>query len=212
MHARPKIARRSVFPGRYLPAGVPTSRLTRALAVLLMAVPLPAAAGKKKQPAPPPALVGEHQHPSGAFRFRTPEGWSVGPLSGRPEAIEAWEGSIRIRFVYQPGEAGLDSLHVNCMLERLSGPMDMQPGVKYEYDFLGGPVGQARALDSAFTVNYDAPIQGSQSWRQRTLTVIGGGHSLCLNSFVPAAVWKRSPEARAATEAVLASVTLNGRP
>lgn len=174
-------------------------------------VPVAAWAGKKAPP-PPPPLVAVHQHPSGAFSFRTPEGWAVGPLAGRPEAIEAWGGPLGIRFVYQPGEAGLDSLHINCMLERLAAPMDMEPQVKYEYDFIGGPFGSARALDSAFAVQYDKPIQGHRAWRQRSLTVVGGGHSLCVASYVPAELWKGSPEARAAADAVLSSVVLNVRP
>jgi hypothetical protein len=172
---------------------------------------LPAWAGKKP-PASRPPLVGLHQHPSGAFSFRTPDGWTVGPLEGRPGAMEAWSGSIGIRFVYQRGEVGLDALHVNCMLERLAGPMDMQPDVKYEYDFHGGPVGQARALDSAFAVRYDKPIQGHVAWRQRSLSLVGGGHSLCLASYVPADVWKKSAEARAVSDAILESVTLDVRP
>lgn len=187
--------------------------MTRPAAVLLAAWLLsgPAWAGKKG-PVAPPALVGQHAHPSGAFTFRTPSGWTVGPVAGRPEAMEAWGGSVGIRFVYQPGESGLDSLHSNCMLERLAGPMDMDPQVKYEYDFLGGPFASARALDSAFAVRYDKAVLGHRAWRQRTLTVVGEGHSLCLASYVPADLWKRSPEARAAADAVLASVMLHVRP
>jgi hypothetical protein len=186
--------------------------MRRAVALItLAALPGPAWAGKKTPPSPPP-LVAEHAHPSGAFTFRTPAGWTVRPLEGRPDVIEAWNGPLGVRFVYQSGEVGLDSLHVNCMLERLAPPMDVEPQVKYEYDFVGGPVGDARALDSAFTVRYDAPIQGHVAWRQRALTVVGMGQSLCLASYVPADLWKRSPEARAAADAVLASVTMRGRP
>ena len=188
-------------------------RLTRRFAALLTFALLsaPAWAGTKVPP-PPPPLVAEHVHPSGAFTFRTPDGWTVAPLPSRPDVVEAWNGPIGVRFVYQPGESGLDSLHVACMLERLTPPMEAQPQVKYEYDFVGGPVGDARALDSAFTVRYDKPIQGHGAWRQRALTVVGGGHSLCLAAYVPADLWKRSPEARAAADAVLGSVTLRGHP
>jgi hypothetical protein len=168
-------------------------------------------AGKKPVVVAPP-LTGEHEHPSGAFTFRTPAGWTVGPVSGRPDVIEAWGGPLGVRFVYQPGEAGLDSMHSACMLERLAAPMDIDPRVQYEYDFIGGLVGSARALDSAFAVRYDHAIQGHRTWRQRTLTVVGGGHSLCLAEYVPAELWKRSPEARAAADAVLASVNLRVRP
>jgi hypothetical protein len=174
---------------------------------------LPAAAwAGKKVPPPPPPMITEHAHPTGAFTFRTPAGWTVSPLAGRPDVVEAWNGPVGVRFVYQAGETGLDSLHVTCMLERLAPPMDVEPQVKYEYDFVGGPVGDARALDSAFIVRYDKPIQGHGLWRQRALTVVGGGHSLCLTSYVPADLWKRSPEARAAADAVLASVMMRGHP
>jgi hypothetical protein len=186
--------------------------LKHPIAVLAATALLPVVAWAGKKTAPPPPLVTVYNHPSGAFSFRMPEGWKVGPLAGRPEAIEAWGGPLGVRFVYQAGESGLDALHVNCMLERLAPPMDQNPQVKYEYDFLGGPFGSARALDSAFAVQYDAPIQGHVAWRQRTLTIVGGGHSLCLASYVPAELWKRSPEARAAAEAVLASVVLNVQP
>ena len=187
--------------------------MKRPAAILLAAgvVAAPAWAAKKG-PVPPPPLVSQHAHASGAFSFRTPSGWTAAPVAGRPEAMEAWGGPLGVRFVYQPGEAGLDSLHSNCMLERLAGPMETEPQVKYEYDFVGGPFGVARALDSAFVVKYDNPIQGHRAWRQRTLTVVGAGHSLCLASYVPVDLWKRSPEARATTEAVMASVTLNVRP
>ena len=187
-------------------------RLKRRLAALIVfSVSVPAWAGNTAPAAPPP-LVMEHTHTTGAFTFRTPSGWTVGPLAGRSDAIEAWNGPVGVRLVYQPGETGLDSLHVACMLERLAPPMDAQPQVRYEYDFIGGPVGDARALDSAFTVRYDKPIHGRTAWRQRALTVVGGGHSLCLASYVPADLWKRSPEARAAADAVLGSVMLRGRP
>ena len=46
------------------------------------------------------------------------------------------------------------------MLVRLAGPMDTFPQVDYEYDFVGGEVGERRALDSAFVVHYDEPVEG----------------------------------------------------
>jgi hypothetical protein len=156
----------------------------------------------------PPALASEHQHSSGAFSFRVPAAWKVGPLAGHPEATEAWGDLLGVRFVYHAGEVGLDSLHVNCMLERLAGPMDMQPQVRYEYDFLGGAVADRRALDSAFSVQYDRPVQGQREWRQRNLTVVGRGHSLCIVTYAPLPVWKRSPDARALLDAVLGSIVL----
>ena len=176
-----------------------------------MLLPWPSWAGRKVPP-PPPPLSGEHAHPTGAFTFRTPASWTVAPVPGRPEAVEAWGAGLGVRFVYHDGESGLDSMHASCMLERLAPPMDIEPRVRYEYDYVGGVIGNARALDSAFAVRYDRAILGHRDWRQRSLTVVGGGHSVCLASYVPAEVWKRSPEARALADAVLASITLRGRP
>lgn len=179
------------------------------LAALL--VPGLARAGRQPTAAPPP-LTAEHTHPSGAFSFRTPADWKVGPLPGRSDAWQASSGPLAVRFVYQAGENGLDSVHVACMLERLAGPMEMEPRVRYEYDFVGARAGDHRALDSAFAVRYDQPIQGHRDWRQRCLTVVGGGHSLCVALYAPSALWKKSAPARALGEAVLGSVSLRARP
>ena len=183
-------------------------RLDFVKTVLLMVVLCPqiVRAGRRA-PEPPPALDVEHQHPSGAFLFRTPEGWKVQPLAAKPEAIEAWGGDLGVRFLYRPGESGFDSLHADCMLERLAGPMDTEPRVRYEYEFVGGVVGSRRALDSAFIVSYDQPRHGHREWRQRTVTVVGKGDSLCVMSYVPRETWKSSAPTRALVEAVLSSVT-----
>jgi hypothetical protein len=112
-----------------------------------------------------------------------------------------------VRFLYRPTEAGYDSLHVACMLERLAGPMDTEPQVSYEYDFLGGAVGNMRVLDSAFVVRYDHPVLGDKVWRQRNVTLVGGGRSLCVIAHAPARRWKKSSEVRAVLDAIVASVT-----
>jgi hypothetical protein len=160
-----------------------------------------------KAPVMLPTLTVEHQHPSGAFFFRTPEGWKVQPSPADPSALEAWGGDLGLRFLYRAGEAGYDSLHANCMLERLAGPMDTEPQVKYEYEYVGGVIGSRRALDSAFFVRYDQPRHGHRDWRQRTVTVVGQGDSLCVMSYVPRETWKSSPPSRALVDSVLASVT-----
>ena len=162
------------------------------------------AADKRKEP---PALSREHRHPSGAFTFRTPEDWAVQAAASDPSALQAGAGNLAVRFLYHPGEAGYDSLHVSCMLDRLAGPMAQEPEVKYEYEFVSSVSGHLRSLDSAFQIRYDAPILGHRVWRQRTLTVVGSGHSVCIISHVPASVWKKSRETRALLDAVLASVT-----
>lgn len=92
------------------------------------------------------------------------------------------------------------------MLERLASPMETAPGVKYEYDYVSGLVGNRRALDSAFVVRYDAPILGHRDWRQRNITVVGGGYSVCVVLYAPAVTWKKSPESRVLLDAVVSSV------
>lgn len=161
----------------------------------------------RKAPEPPPLLSVEHQHASGAFAFRTPQGWKVQPSLAKPDAMEAWGGDLGLRFVYRAGEAGYDALHADCMLEWLAGPMDTEPRIKYEYEFVGGVVGNRRALDSAYVVRYDHPRHGHREWRQRTVTVVGQGDSLCVITYVPRQLWKSSPPSRALVESVLGSVT-----
>jgi len=173
-----------------------------ALACLLLAHGVAA-----KEPPSPPSLPQENHHPSGAFTFRTPAGWKVGPVAGNAEAIQASGDGLVVRFVYQPGESGFDSLHVNCMLVRLAPEKDSAPQVQYEYDFLSGEVNEMRILDSAFVVVYDDAVQGSRAWRQRNVTVVGKGHSLCAISYAPAALWKKSKQTRATLDAILGSVS-----
>jgi hypothetical protein len=156
----------------------------------------------------PPALETEHTSPSGAFTFRTPAGWVVESSTG-PETVNAFGSGVRVRFVHRPGEHGYDSLHGACMLERLAPPIETSPVIKYEYDYIGGDIGNdQRALDSAFTIRYDGAVHGHKEWRQRNVTVVGGGHSLCAVSYAPASVWKKSKQARVLLDAVLSSVTM----
>jgi hypothetical protein len=178
------------------------------LAALVAAgVAVPSAAAGP-QPPPPPPLEAEHQSPSGAFTFRTPAGWTVENTAREPETINANGDGLRVRFVHLAGDYGYDSLHGACMLERLAPPDQTSPVIKYEYDFLGGPIGgDRRALDSAFTVRYDKAIDGHKEWRQRNVTVVGGGHSFCAVIYAPAPTWMKSKEARALLDAVLGSVT-----
>jgi hypothetical protein len=175
-------------------------------ALLTVALCPPVLAGRKPPEGPPPLSV-EHHHPSGAFTFRTPEGWTVQVPAENPAALEAWGGDLGIRFVYRAGEAGYDALHATCMLERLAGPMDIAPDVSYEYDFISGTSGNRRMLDSAFIVRYDQPRHNHREWRQRNLTVVGDGDSLCLITYVPREVWKGSASTRALVDAVVGSVT-----
>ena len=186
--------------------GLGRSSLSPALALVMVALlPSPSDAAKKVK-AEPPALTREYRHPSGAFAFRTPEGWEI-KETGR-ETTEAWGEEIGFRFVYRPEESGFDSLHVTCMLERLAPETESEPQVSYEYDFVSGSLFNRRALDSAFSVRYDKAIRGHRDWRQRNLTIVGGGQSLCVIAYVPAQVWKRSLAARGLVAAVTGSLAL----
>ena len=177
---------------------------TLLLAAVSLSVAPAALAGK---PLPPPPLPAQHRHVSGGFAFRTPEGWKVDSPPENPEVVNAGGDGVAVRFVYRDGESGYDSLHGVCMLERLAGAMDMDPVVRYEYDFVGGVIGDRRALDSAFVVTYDKPILGERQWRQRNVTIVGNGSSLCAITYAPLTVWKKSAAMRALLDAVLASVT-----
>jgi hypothetical protein len=180
-------------------------KLRTALSVLLL-FPAHAGAGKK-EPALPP-LTATHTNPSATVRLHTPASWTVEARTGQPEVLEARGDGLIVRILRREGELGLDSLHVECMLVRLAGAMDTAPQVEYEYDFVGGNVGDRRALDSAFVVHYDTPVEGQRDWRQRNVTVVGGGDSLCVIGYVPAPVWKKSKSARNLLKAVLESVEL----
>jgi hypothetical protein len=169
-----------------------------------------AAAGGSKAKAP--ELSQEHVHPSGAFSIHTPEGWQVGPASDREDAWDAKQGLLAVRFLYSNRESGFDSLHVDCMLVRLAGAMEMHPQVKYEYDFQSGMFGERRVLDSAFLVHYDAPIAGHTDWRQRNVTLVGAGESLCVITYAPQLVWKKDKAARATLDGIVNSLTFPPHP
>ena len=170
----------------------------------LMLLPASLGAGKKDEPAPD--LPSEHTNSSKTLTFRTPAGWAVQAGTGQPELTEARGDGLILRIVRREGELGLDSVHVECMLVRLAGPMDTFPQVDYEYDFVGGEVGERKALDSAFVVHYDEPIDGHRDWRQRNLTVVGGGESVCVVAYAPLPVWKKSKPARNLLTAIVESV------
>jgi hypothetical protein len=173
--------------------------------LLVMLLPVVAAGGKKE--APPPKLPVERVHPSGVFTYKTPADWQVAVSPNDPNAIETGGGGLLVRLIAHHGENGYDSLHVDCMLDRLAPETEQEPRIRYEYDFLGGQLGERRVLDSAFEVRYLKPIGGYTAWRQRNVTIVGLGESVCLISYAPMPVWKKSKEARALLDAVLSSVT-----
>ena len=57
-----------------------------------------------------------------------------------------------------------------------------------------------------FVVHYDEPIDGHRDWRQRNLTVVGGGESVCIVAYAPLPVWKKSKPARNLLTAIVESV------
>lgn len=181
--------------------------LTKGLFASLFLLPAALGAGKQKDTAPP-ALSALHQNRDGAFRFRTPESWSVESRGEGPEIVDAHREDLVVRFVYRQGEAGYDGVHADCMLERLAEAMQIDPRVRYEYDFLSAEQGPHRLLDSAFFLTYDVPVRGHREWRQRNLTIVGGGMSLCVITYCPVPAWKKSADTRALLDSVVRSVEL----
>lgn len=169
---------------------------------VLAALAVPAAA----EQAASPALTREHTHPSGAFSFRTPETWTEQALPNDPGGQQVAGDGIVVRFLFRRGEAGYDALHGDCMMQRLTEAPQTDPQTQYEYDYLSGGAENRRFLDSAFRVNYDAPIQGYREWRQRNLTIVGSGQSLCVIVFVPSQLWKKSKASRALADGVVRSL------
>ena len=179
--------------------------LMAAVLACLLLLPTAVGAGKKKD-APDPSLPSEHWNESRTVGLRTPAGWTVRLEPGPPEVLETRGDGLIVRVLRREGEIGLDSLHVECMLVRLAPPMDTFPQVDYEYDFLGGQMDERRALDSVFVVHYDAPVEGYRDWRQRNLTVVGEGESVCVIAYAPVLVWKKSKPARNLLTSVVESI------
>jgi len=179
--------------------------LTAASFACLLLLPTATSAGEKGSP-PPSTLTTEHANAAKTLTFRTPAGWAVQSTAGQPEVTEARGDGLIVRILRREGELGLDSLHVQCMLERLAAPMDTFPQVDYEYDFVGGEIGGRRALDSVFVVHYDEPVEGHRDWRQRNLTVVGAGESVCVVTYAPVPVWKKSKPARNLLTSIVESI------
>jgi len=147
-----------------------------------------------------------HENDSRTIRFRTPTSWQVTARLGQPELTEARGDGLIVRILHRDSELGLDSLHVECMLVRLAPESQTSLDINYEYDFIGGDMGDRKLLDSAFVVHYDEPIDGSRDWRQRNVSLVGGGESVCVIGYSPVASWKKSKVTRNLLNAVLGSV------
>jgi len=179
--------------------------LAASLALILGVPPLAGAAGGTP---PNVQLPNEHRNVGETFRFRTPSSWTVETVRESPEVLEARGDGMIVRLLHRTGDAGYDSLHADCMLQRLAEAMDMAPQVRYEYDFLSWTSGPHRALDSAFDVTYDDPVLGHRQWRQRNLTVVGPESSLCVITYCPSSRWKKSGETRVLLDGIVRSVEL----
>ncbi len=153
-----------------------------------------------------PALSQEHWNASKTLRFKTPAGWTVTHTPSDLELTEARGDGMILRLLRRAGELGLDSLHVECMMVRLARPMETHPRVDYEYDFVGGEIAGRRALDSAFVVEYDEPVAGEKKWRQRNLTLVGENESVCIVTYVPHGMWRKSNTARKLLTSIAESV------
>lgn len=176
----------------------------RVVCACLVTLPVAALAGEKGGSIP--ALTEQHANAASTVRFRTPAGWTVTKGTGMPEVTEARGGGLILRVLWRDGEIGLDALHVECMLVRLASENLSAPDVQYEYDFLSGSLGARRALDSAFVVRYDEPIDGARDWRQRNVSVVGEGESVCIVGYGPMPAFKKSKALRGLLDAVITSV------
>jgi hypothetical protein len=179
--------------------------LTATILACVLLLPAALAAAKMESPASS-TLTAEHANASKTLSFRTPAGWVVEAGTGQPELTEARGDGLVLRILRREGELGLDSLHVECMLNRLAAAMDTFPQVDYDYDFVGGVLGDRRALDSAFVVHYDEPVEGHRDWRQRNLTVVGEGESVCVVAYAPLPLWKKSKAARNLLTSIVESI------
>lgn len=178
------------------------------LAVVVLASLLVSTAARAADKAAPVVLPAVHVNTSSTVRLHLPIDWMASSTPGQPEVTEARGGGFIVRVLRREGELGLDSLHIECMQFRLAGPMDTSPELRYEYDFVGGEVGERRALDSVALVTYDAPIEGHKQWRQRNVTLVGKGESVCVIAHAPLSVWKKSKTAQKLLNSVLERIEL----
>ena len=129
----------------------------------LLLVPAPLGA-KASLPPATVSLSNEHRNASESFRFRTPASWTVETLKESPELLEARGDGVLVRFLHRSQEAGYDSLHADCMLERLTEAMDMEPEVRVEALHTLGRFQERRkvefqALADKLRLDYEAALR-----------------------------------------------------
>jgi hypothetical protein len=175
------------------------------------------AGGCASAPAAPQGAASDTMVPhvdpaSGEFTFRTPVGWQVEEVAGRKGMSQAVGPDGIVRFLLLRTETGRDSLHVSCMAEQLLGGMEVSPVGSLDYDFVDRRLGDWMALESAMRLVYDRPIQGHRKWRQRTVSLVGEGRSLCIMVHCPVETWKESKPTRRRLDAIVASVRFRSLP
>jgi hypothetical protein len=162
----------------------------------------------KKPPSVAPPLNRTHHIASSLMTFRTPEDWVISGKGASPEVVDATKDDLIVRFLRWDNEAGLDSLHVTCLMERPGDPEALEPSVQYEYEFHSGERNEWRILDTAYGVQYDGAVRGVKDWRVRVVTLVGKGEAVCVVAFCPVPLWRGSKAARDTLEAVVTSVSL----
>jgi hypothetical protein len=166
------------------------------------------AGDSKKKPAAAAQLTRTHHIASSAATFKTPDDWLVGGSGDSPEIVNAEGDELMVRFLRWDNEAGLDSLHVTCLVERLGDVATIDATTHYEYDFQSGEREDWRILDTAYSISYEAPVRGHRDWHQRVITMVGKGQAFCVIAFCPVQLWKRSIASKRLLEAVVSSVVL----
>ncbi len=175
----------------------------KAIVLAVLSMPAALAAGDKDAA---PALTEQHWNAARTFTFNTPAGWTSTSKPGDVETTEARGEGLIFRVLRRAGAIGLDAMHTDCMMARLAGPMDTKPGADYEYDFIGGEVAGHKALDSAFVVEYAAPFEGERKWRQRNLTLVNDNESVCVITYAPNPLYKKSKAVRKLLTSLVESV------
>ena len=92
-----------------------------------------------------------------------------------------------MRFRFKQLEEGIDSWHADCIDDGLAPLAAADPGRRFDYEYVGGIFADRRVLDTGHSMRYDAAVHGHRDWHQRTLTLVGGGQSMCIMAYAPQA-------------------------
>ena len=143
----------------------------RRSAILARAAASPAVAGDKSRPAPATCPLSTRTR---RRTLRLAHAAATGRCRSAPGEPELTEARGRRAGRAHPPPRGRDGPRQPPRRVHARAPRrpdgHVHPQVDYEYDFVGGAVGERRALDSAFVVHYDEPVEGQRDWRQRNVT------------------------------------------